>query len=729
MLEKASVTTLRTKAKAHVDHAFVQDWAVKYYIKEEVALKQIGCDRDGNIQILADNRLYKPYGGHFLLAGELVPDLSYRPMKDKKVASMQVLEQELVYLDEEAIFSNAWAGSLFQKHEVQNAQLFAAAAPNKVLIANANSLLYKEGDKAIWEKNWNTEQIIKLRYKAKQQQYWILSKGKLWSFDPVKKDLRLVFEADNLTSFDISQNGEQAYVATNNGYWRVDIKGRRAIGNIQQKMPWTDLTIIENIDGKWWFGSRKGAFMLNINGKYNYYHGERWLPSNEVVDIKKGADRSILILTQKGLGHLHFEKMTLAEKADYFEQQTRKRHIRHGFNADLVGMKNGHLGTGYLRDSDNDGLWTSMYLGGQVFRYVSTKSPEAMENIKASMQAMTRLYDVNPVAGFPSRSFARSGYIPQLADPHRWQHAPDKEWDWKATTSSDEAIGHVFVFGVIAELIEEPALKNQAIRYLDTLMQHIVENDFYLVDFDGKPTTWGKWNPDYVNARMEMVGDRKLNSSNIIAMLQTAYHFTKKEIYKEKAYELMYEHGYLKNLMRPMEDIGVAPTSASDYDKMLSENWNHSDDEMYYLGYWGLYRYAFTDSLKTMYKEAIIDHFEFEKPEKEGLWNIMTYLVGDGDYDLEEAIWFLQEYPMDLITWDVENSHRKDIELLPQNFRRQTTKEVLPPDERPLSRHNGNCFNLDRKRGNGGAERSAGDIWLLPYWMGKYLGVIEDGRR
>jgi hypothetical protein len=392
-------------------------------------------------------------------------------------------------------------------------------------------------------------------------------------------------------------------------------------------------------------------------------------------------------------------------------------------------MKNGHLGTGYLRDSDNDGLWTSMYLGGQVFRYVSTKSPEAMENIKASMQAMTRLYDVNPVAGFPSRSFARSGYIPQLADPHRWQHAPDKEWDWKATTSSDEAIGHVFVFGVIAELIEEPALKNQAIRYLDTLMQHIVENDFYLVDFDGKPTTWGKWNPDYVNARMEMVGDRKLNSSNIIAMLQTAYHFTKKEIYKEKAYELMYEHGYLKNLMRPMEDIGVAPTSASDYDKMLSENWNHSDDEMYYLGYWGLYRYAFTDSLKTMYKEAIIDHFEFEKPEKEGLWNIMTYLVGDGDYDLEEAIWFLQEYPMDLITWDVENSHRKDIELLPQNFRRQTTKEVLPPDERPLSRHNGNCFNLDRKRGNGGAERSAGDIWLLPYWMGKYLGVIEDGRR
>ena len=80
---------------------------------------------------------------------------------------------------------------------------------------------------------------------------------------------------------------------------------------------------------------------------------------------------------------------------------------------------------------------------------------------------------------------------------------------------------------------------------------------------------------------------------------------------------------------------------------------------------------------------------------------------------------------MDLIDWAIANSHRKDIVLLEPNFRNQTIKEVLPPDERPVKRHNANMFSLDRDRSNGVSEFSAGDIWLLPYWMGRYLGVIS----
>ena len=44
-------------------------------------------------------------------------------------------------------------------------------------------------------------------------------------------------------------------------------------------------------------------------------------------------------------------------------------------------MKDGSLATGSLEDSDNDGLWTSMYLGAEVFRYAVTKSDEALQNI------------------------------------------------------------------------------------------------------------------------------------------------------------------------------------------------------------------------------------------------------------------------------------------------------------------------------------------------------------
>jgi hypothetical protein len=461
---------------------------------------------------------------------------------------------------------------------------------------------------------------------------------------------------------------------------------------------------------------------MNSDKRADYYASKRWLPSDQVVDIAAGPDHSVLILTKKGLAKIVFEDMTLHDKAMYFEKQVRARHIRHGFNATMGYMKDGSLATGSLEDSDNDGLWTSMYFGAEVFRYAVTHDDDALQNIREGMEAMERLYTINKIKGFPSRSFERRGYKYQ---DKPWRRATHPEWDWKSTTSSDEAIGHIFAFGVAAELLDDTDLKQRAITLIDSMMQHVLDHDLYMIDWNGQPTLWARWNPEYVNARPEMVGDRKITSSNITAMLQTAYYFTKKEAYKEKAFELFEKHGYLKNLMRPMAQIAKAPDNADELSKMLSESWNHSDDEMYFVGYWGLYRYAFNDTLKARYKEAILDHWQIERPEKEGAWNIFTALTGTPDFDLNEAAWYLREHPLDLIHWSVDNRHRKDIEFMEPNFRNQFTKEVLPPDELPIGRHNANRFDLDGGD-NGSSEYSAGDIWLLPYWMGRYLKVISE---
>ena len=416
----------------------------------------------------------------------------------------------------------------------------------------------------------------------------------------------------------------------------------------------------------------------------------------------------------------------MADKAKYLDKQVRSRQIRHGFTSGLSGMEDGNISTGYLAESNNDGLWTAMYLAAEVFRFKVTQSPEALQNTIESLDAMERLYTINTIPGFPARSFHRDIDKEVLKLPENWQPSHQPGWLWNSTTSSDEAIGHMFAFGVIAELIDRPEIKNKAIELMDTLMSHIVGNDLYLIDYDGKPTLWGKWNPEYVNDYPTNVGDRKLNSSNILSMLQTAYSFTGKEKYKAKAFELMHKHGYFENLMRPMKELGEAREDAPDKAKLVSSTWNHGDDEMYYLGYWGLYRYALNDTLKTHFKNAILDHWEIERPEKEGLWNIMTALTGTEHFDLDNAIWYLQEYPLDQINWTIRNSHRKDIVMVEPNFRNQTISEVLSPAERPIQRHSQNMFNLDRDKAAGQQENSGGDIWLLPYWMGRYLGVIGE---
>lgn len=707
------------------DTPFLQDYSIKYDLEDEgIELRQVVADRNGVVKILSSEGLLQTRAGQFLFPGQLVPDPSYRTLVDKNIAGMTLYRDQFVYVDDQAVLSNAWAGELFAQHALPAARILAGGADFHFLISDGSFLQFLNNDEVLWRAENMAAAILDIQYDPANDLFWALSPNALYTFSPKNLDFKEVFARPGMTCFSLAEAGKKIVIGTPEGYLFLDAQSQEPEGDLQDKLPATEITTIEEIDGNLWFGSTLGAFMLREDGKFNYYHGERWLPGSRVVDIAPGPDRSVLILTENGLGAIHFTEMTLEEKAAFYEKQVRERHIRLGFNATLSGLDHGDLTTGHLSDSDNDGLWTGMYLGGQAFRYAVTQSEEALQNCRESLDAMERLYTINPVPGFPSRSFERSGYLERLADPYRWRHADDLEWDWKATTSSDEAIGHIFAFGVIAELVDDAELQQQAIRLIDTLMQHVVDNDFYLVDYDGQPTTWGRWNPEYVNARLEMVGDRKLNSSNIIGMLQTAYHFTKKEIYKEKAFELMEEHGYLENLMRPMAEIGKAPEDADRWDRMLSENWNHSDDEMYYMGYWGLYRYAFNDSLKAMYRDAIIDHWEAERPEKEGLWNIFTALVGGRDFDLETAAWYLREYPLDLIHWTVQNSHRQDIEKIEPNFREQTTKEVLPPDELRIARHNANRFVLDG--GDGGrSEYSAGDIWLLPYWMGRYLGIIS----
>lgn len=704
------------------DKPFWQDYSIKYYIKSNnTKLIEAASDRNGAIKIFSSAGLLLTHDGQFLYPGTLEADKTYRTIGDKKIQGLGSYQNQFVLLDDKAVLSNAWAGKLFNKHDLPKASLFVGGKDFAFLVSDGKSLQLVRDSKTLWKGTLDGDDVVALRYQADNDTYLILGKKSLSTLSGTK--LTRVFEGADFTAFDT--NGKKIIIGTKDGIITLDAATKKQIGSKNQKLPSTEITTIKAIGDKFWFGSPDGAFASRADGKFDYYNGERWLPGNAVKNIAEGPENSVLILTTEGLGQICFKKMTLQDKAMYFEKQVRSRHIRNGFNASLSHMEKGNLSTGYLSDSDNDGLWTSMYLGGEIYRYAVTKDPDALQNCVESLDAMERLYSVNGIPGFPSRSFERRGYIEQLSDPERWQHSSEPEWDWKATTSSDEVIGHIFAFGAMAELIPEPTIKKRAVTLIDTLMSHIVKNDMYLIDYNGKPTMWGRWNPEYVNAFPINVGDRKLNSSNIIAMLQTAYHFTKKEKYKQKAFELMKKYGYYENLMRPMSVIGKAPEDADAHAKHMSDGWNHSDDEMYFVGYWGLYRYAFNDTLKAAYKRAIIDHWQAERPEKEGAWNIFTALTGTKDFDLNEAAWYLREYPLDLVDWVIVNSNRKDIEKIAPNFRNQTIKEVLPPDESPIQRHNGNTFNLDRKGGNGTSEHSAGDIWLLPYWMGRYLGVIS----
>jgi hypothetical protein len=712
------------------DVPYVQDFSIKHYLKDTTTvLTKVMADRNGVIQVLSSTGLLQPNGGQFQYPGTLEAVRAYRPMADKKLASLGTFQKQLVYLDDQTVLSNAWAGKLLARHGLPKARMFCPGADRfSFLVSDGTTLKMLQDSVVVWTGKLAADQVKDIRFDASQNRFWILGEQSVSSFSLADKSLKTVFRQPGLTCFEIVKN--QLYLGTHDGYLVFDPALNKPVGPMQKKLPVTDLTTISYVHGNLWFGSNRGAFMLRPDGKFNYYYGERWVPGNRIIYISEGPENSVLILTSKGLGEIRFKPMTLHDKSLVYEKQVRQRHIRYGFNCDVSTLKNGDLSTFEMGQRDSDNLWTAMYLVSQLYRHKLTGDPEALQNWMESFDAMERLFTITGMKGYFARGFERRGYFkfkPEQWDgglTNGWTHAKDGQWDWRGTTSSDQTVGQMFALTKIAELTDGDTRK-RAIDLIDKLMTNIIDNDWYLIDFDGKPTLWGKWHPDYVNGFPTMVGDRKINSSNIIAFLQAAYHFTQKPLYKQKAYELMQKHGYLENLLRPMGEIGKTPPNASDWAKMLSKEWNHSDDEMYFLAYGSLYRYAFDEELKTKFGATIKEHWEFERPEKNSLWNFIYAATGAKAFDLAESIWHLQEFPLDMIEWSVMNSHRKDLDFVPENFREQTTTSVLPPDERPELKHNRNLFKLDRPGGNGMSELSAGDSFLLPYWMGRFLGVIS----
>jgi len=693
------------------DTPFIQDFAEKIPLSQELygtELSVVRLDRNGRILVLSDKGLLQIH------KGELVPDRQYRPLRDMHIRDMDTQHGQFLYLTDKAVLSNARAGQFDVAHEMPDAEFFQMVENrSNFLLAGNKTVAYFDRGKCV--DRWKTQNRIKqILYDPAHFRFLILSGGQIDYFTRVKKKTS-VFERNDVNCLGLVHNNSILLLGTANGYIELDAISFRQRSALKNKLPCTDIRCIEQIGESIWFGTPNGAFAVTHDGRIDYYASKRWLVDDDVTDISEGPDDSVLILSRNGLSIIHSKMMTLEQKAEHFDKLTRNRHIRYGFNSSLAMSKAGDLSTGTLIDSDNDGLWTAMYLAGELFRYASTKSENVLQNCYESFEAMERLYSINPLKGFPSRSFERAGY--HVSDKSRWQPAEDRDWFWKATTSSDEIVGHFFVYSIFAEVVPEQKWRDRAIALMDKTMDHIVRNDWYLIDFDGKPTLWGKWNPEYVNQFPEQVGDRRLNSAEIISFLQTAYHFTGKDIYKKKAFELMEQHGYLNNIMIPITKIGRVPGID------LTTEWNHSDDELAFLSYWGLYKYAFTDDLREKYRHAIKEHWEIERPEKNPLWNFIYAMTGAKEFDLTEAMWSLKEFPLDMIGWSVRNSHRKDLEFIEPNFRNQTTRKVLPPDERPMSKYNGNAFRLDG--GNNGSSEYSGDIFLLPYWLGRYLKIIR----
>ena len=259
-------------------------------------------------------------------------------------------------------------------------------------------------------------------------------------------------------------------------------------------------------NGDVWAGSPEGAWRLR-DGEFRYFWGRRWLPDNEVEAVWTDARGRAWIETKTGFACIEETPTTLAGKAAHYDRIVQERHVRRGYIAGIDLKEAGRFDGGTVFDvSDNDGLWTSLYVAAQALRYASTKDPAAREQGRRSLNALLDLERLSGFPGFPARAmvtdeevaagvrgFNPEGKVHAVGETEKvWYRSPVAPGLWcKGDTSSDELDGHYFAWFLYHDLVADDSEKAEIAAVVRRVTDGIIKNNYTLVDHTGRKTRWG----------------------------------------------------------------------------------------------------------------------------------------------------------------------------------------------------------------------------------------------
>lgn len=643
--------------------------------------------------------------------------------------------------------SGKWTGQK-QPIELTNASL---DGDGNVWMATAQGIYSEKKEKQIPQIPLTQKDSILALFWETPKKLFVGTNNGLWQWDGQWHQLPAAKES-RVTGMAVDAKG-QLYLATNRGLWRrtndrwINLdESLMAVGNKEtyfsltsyrngqdmvygspwsvgciagdgnhwvvrgtDGLPYGPVTVLKPATNGLWMGTPKGVIKKGEN--WQYFNGKRWLPDNQVNDILVIDSLTVWVATPQGIAQIQRQSMTLEAKAAYIEKVIDLRHNRRGLVNHSRLKEAGEIATSYLNNEDNDGLWTACYLVAECFHYASTGDTAAKSRAIRTFEALERLEKVSGISGYPARSYAlASDPITQSRSPHPklWHPSPDGQWQWLDDTSSDEITGHIFSLPIFYDLVANDEQKERVKQLIKRIVDHIVDHDYHLIDFDGKPTRWGIWHPDSLNHSPNWMYERGLNSLQILSFLKTASHFTGDEKYEKHYQYLVNQHGYAQNALYA-KVYGPFETS-------------HSDDILNFFPYYGLLNYTKADPNRELYLKSLERSWKAVKSDHMPIWNVMASVMLRKDCDVAIALEEIQQFPLDLINWRMENSHRWDLPKDPMlsRFRRSQSTKAIPTPESGISRWNTNPKEFDS--GDGGKTEDSGSYYLFAYWMGRYYG-------
>lgn len=312
---------------------------------------------------------------------------------------------------------------------------------------------------------------------------------------------------------------------------------------------------------------------------------------------------------------------------------------------------------------------------------------------------------------------------------------------YKGDTSTDELIGHLFIYKVAYDILgeEDPELKQIITDTVRNLALHYVDNGYGLRDATGQSTTWGKTDRDYFNNSYAWE-DCSLNAMVILNAFKLASYVTGEQRWEDEyrmlALEKPYEYAKLAGeywerwTYYAIED-GCDAGNQNEINEWIQQNLNYSDEEMAMLAYYLIFQMESDDALLAKYRVGINAWWNSMKYSENPLWYYIYQLAypeteltdAYGNNLIDTAAWALKRHPVDTITWKAYTVGRPGVVQDGELSKDESGNIiVIPQDERRLHKFNGSMYELE---GGDSNNMEGSTTYTLPYWLGRYHDMID----
>jgi len=644
--------------------------------------------------------------------------------------------------DKGVIWMGTWKGVFTYQNNVLQ-QVPGTDGPVSVMCV-AKEGVYALGPKGVWfssgssftKKDYPVARSVRSAVSDGSEGIWVGSDVGLYHAN--KQGTKYYYKTDILLSaglkglaIDSSQN---LWAAGLGGVSIIKNEKQAKVLTPQQGCPSVYVTCVQqSLSGAMWVGTKVGVVRFYANGTHSLLFTRRWLMDDHVNAIAFDAEGTAWIATEQGVSAIKKKWMTLANKQDYFYSVLMKRHIRKPWIAGQCHLENAGDTTRWApEDDDNDGEYTGNYLAMESFRYAATKSEDARDKAKKAFHFLQQLRLVTGGDGYFARTivpvewggkvhdgnqvYTEQGKADELVNEPRfkpvevrWHKSADGKWLWKGDASSDEWCGHMMGYYIYYKLAADEEEKVLIRKHVAALADHLIAHNFTMMDADGTHTRWGVWSPSSLNNDPEWMQDRSENSMELLAFLKLAYYVTNNEKYQQQYLRLINEEHYLDN-MAALVDQNPA--------------WFiYFDVTMQAYLYPILLQCEQDPKLLAFYTNHIDNWMEHRKADKNPLINFLYCYARGRNTELVSSIDFLVDTPLDLVDWPTDHTKREDVHVVHAPVLDAVQVNEMPPagirgtvrwDKNPWEAVSGNPF----------VEREP-VFWLYPYWMGRYLKMIE----